>query len=198
MQVMMAERMKRGIKAEMEEAREILDAYVEENRALVDLLAKGRRHVQDLQLAASTFKPEDSDEANMARVRAATGGSADLAMSLLVISAHIGLWKCLAGSSHLQAKGLRQGQQRRCHRGLCSFADKFLLNCVGLGAGDAGPGGARRRAAVRMHRFIDLEQQSARTAIQSCAFSSQVVRELSGLVAGANALLSGSKGREYI
>lgn len=70
-QVMMAERMKRGIKAEMEEAREILDAYVEENRALVDLLAKGRGHVQDLQLAASAFQPEDPNEAAMATVRRA-------------------------------------------------------------------------------------------------------------------------------
>lgn len=66
---MMAERMKRGLKAEMEEAREILDAYVEENRALVDLLAKGRGHVQELQLAAAAFQPEDPNEAAMAHVR---------------------------------------------------------------------------------------------------------------------------------
>jgi hypothetical protein len=114
----MAERMKRGIKAEMEEAREILvrwqpssravitpiacmcrstclpgcaahvrpcgrchpgsvsgdprvlcqDAYVEENRALVDLLAKGRGHVQELQMAAAAFQPEDPNEAAMAHV----------------------------------------------------------------------------------------------------------------------------------
>lgn len=67
-QVMLAERMKRGLKAEMEEAREILDAYVEENRALVELLAKGRGHVQQLQAAALTFTPDDADETDMATV----------------------------------------------------------------------------------------------------------------------------------
>jgi hypothetical protein len=92
--VMMAERMKRGIKAEMEEAREILDAYVEENRALVDLLAKGRRHVQDLQLAASTFKPEDPDEAHMARVVRELTGLVEGANALL------------SGSKGLEAKYL--------------------------------------------------------------------------------------------
>ena len=38
----MAERNRRGIKAEMEESREILEAYVEENKTLVALLARGR------------------------------------------------------------------------------------------------------------------------------------------------------------
>jgi hypothetical protein len=44
------------------------DAYVEENRALVDLLAKGRGHVQELQMAAAAFQPEDPNEAAMAHV----------------------------------------------------------------------------------------------------------------------------------
>ena len=46
------------------------DAYVEENRALVDLLAKGRSHVQELQTAATAFQPEDPTEAAMAHVSA--------------------------------------------------------------------------------------------------------------------------------
>jgi hypothetical protein len=41
---------------------------VEENRALVDLLAKGRSHVQELQTAATAFQPEDPTEAAMAHV----------------------------------------------------------------------------------------------------------------------------------
>lgn len=82
---MMAERMKRGLKAEMEEAREILDAYVEENRALVDLLAKGRGHVQELQEAAAAFQPEDPNEAAMAHVRG-------LAYSVRLMCASTGAW----------------------------------------------------------------------------------------------------------
>lgn len=70
----MAERMKRGLKAEMEEAREILDAYVEENRALVGLLAKGRGYVQQLQQASASFTPDDGNdnENNMATVSPCT------------------------------------------------------------------------------------------------------------------------------
>lgn len=41
---------------------------MEENRALVDLLAKGRSHVQELQTAATAFQPEDPTEAAMAHV----------------------------------------------------------------------------------------------------------------------------------
>lgn len=43
---------------------------MEENRALVDLLAKGRSHVQELQTAATAFQPEDPTEAAMAHVSA--------------------------------------------------------------------------------------------------------------------------------
>lgn len=72
--IMMAERMKRGIKAEMEEAREILDAYVEENRALVALLARGREHVRQLQQASASSRPDDDNEDSMAEaVRELTG-----------------------------------------------------------------------------------------------------------------------------
>ena len=53
LQVMKAERNRRGIKAEMEESREILDAYVEENRVLVALLARGRGLVQTLQMSST-------------------------------------------------------------------------------------------------------------------------------------------------
>ena len=41
---------------------------MEENRALVDLLSKGRGHVQELQMAAAAFQPEDPNEAAMAHV----------------------------------------------------------------------------------------------------------------------------------
>mmetsp|Transcript_14199 Transcript_14199/g.42879 ORF Transcript_14199/g.42879 Transcript_14199/m.42879 type:complete len:728 (-) Transcript_14199:369-2552(-) len=81
--VMMAERMKRGIKAEMEEAREILDAYVEENRALVELLARGRGHVQQLQQAALSFTPDDADETAMATAVRELTGLVDSANALL-------------------------------------------------------------------------------------------------------------------
>jgi hypothetical protein len=58
-QVMMAERNRRGIKAEMEESREILEAYVEENKTLVALLARGRALVQTLQQnSADAAKPD--------------------------------------------------------------------------------------------------------------------------------------------
>ena len=56
---MKAERNRRGIKAEMEEAREILDAYVDENKTLVGLLARGRALVQTLQRTSTDAgKPE--------------------------------------------------------------------------------------------------------------------------------------------
>lgn len=81
--VMMAERMKRGLKAEMEEAREILDAYVEENRALVGLLAKGRGYVQQLQQASASFTPDDDNENQMATAVQELTGLVENANTLL-------------------------------------------------------------------------------------------------------------------
>lgn len=60
LQVMKAERNRRGIKAEIEESRIILDAYVEENRVLVALLARGRGLVQTLQISATDASEPDS------------------------------------------------------------------------------------------------------------------------------------------
>ena len=56
----MAERNRRGIKAEMEESREILEAYVEENKTLVALLARGRALVQTLQQNSTDAAKPDS------------------------------------------------------------------------------------------------------------------------------------------
>ena len=56
----MAERNRRGIKAEMEESREILEAYVEENKTLVALLARGRALVQSLQVNSADAAKADS------------------------------------------------------------------------------------------------------------------------------------------
>ena len=52
-QVMKKERNRRGIKAEIEESREILEAYVEENKVLVALLARGKTLVQTLQISST-------------------------------------------------------------------------------------------------------------------------------------------------
>ena len=56
----MAERNRRGIKAEMEESREILEAYVEENKTLVALLARGRALVQSLQVRERLIPAQNS------------------------------------------------------------------------------------------------------------------------------------------
>jgi MFS family permease len=131
--VMMAERMKRGIKAEMEEAREILDAYVEENRALVDLLAKGRSHVQELQTAATAFQPEDPTEAAMAHaVRELTG---------LVEGANA----LLSGSKGLETKYLSLPSYASQRLSLALEADPNASTSAPMPAAGQRTGGATHR-----------------------------------------------------